>query len=227
MIAVLEKVGAEPADRRLSDDAYDRVFEFIVSGGLPAGAAIQERALADELGLSRTPLRDALLLLEGEGLLVRENKRLLRVVSMDITRYMENLAIRRLLECEAARLAAGRLDPQELNRMETTLNRMLADFEAGEHPRREEVRRIDEALHGAITRASGNVQLAEIVASLRLKTHIFDLKNMPERFRDTCREHLDIIAALRDGSNPAAAAAAVERHIGAVRDSIIARLLPR
>jgi len=223
----LEVTLEQVVDRRLSDDAYDRVVGYMISGGLPAGAVVQERVLADELGLSRTPLREALLLLEGEGLLVREGKRLLRVVSMDITRYMENLAIRRLLESEAARLAAGRIDPQELTRMEETLNRMLADFEAGAHPRREEVRHIDEALHSAITRAAGNVQLAEIVASLRLKTHIFDLKNMPERFRDTCHEHLEIIAALRDGSNPAAAAAAVERHIAAVRDSIIARLLPR
>ncbi len=224
---MLEKVATDQTDRRLSDDAYDSVVEYIMAGGLPAGAVIQERALANELGLSRTPLRDALLLLEGEGLLVREGKRLLRVVSMDITRYMENLAIRRLLECEAARLAAGRIDAIELDQMEAILTRMLADFEAGEHPRREEVRRIDETLHGAIARTAGNVQLAEIVASLRLKTHIFDLKNMPERFRDTCREHLDIIAALRDGNNPVAASAAIERHIGAVRESIITRLLPR
>lgn len=224
---MLEKITIDQSDRRLSDEAYDRIVEHIMAGGLPAGAIIQERSLADELGLSRTPLRDALLLLEGEGLLVREGKRLLRVVSMDITRYMENLAIRRLLECEAARLAVGRIEATELDQMEAILTRMLADFEAGEHPRREEVRRIDEALHGAIARAAGNIQLAEIVAGLRLKTHIFDLKNMPERFRDTCREHLDIIAALRDSNNPAAASAAVERHIGAVRESIIARLLPR
>lgn len=217
----------QQVERRLSDEAYDKVVEHIMSGGLAAGAVIQERALADELGLSRTPLRDALLLLEGEGLLVREGNRLLRVVSMDITRYMENLAIRRLLECEAARLAAGRIDPFDLAQMETTLNRMLADFDAGQRPRREEVRRIDDALHGAMTRAAGNAQLEDIVANLRLKTHIFDLKNMPERFRDTCCEHLDIIAALNNGSDPEAAAAAVERHIKAVRDSIIARLLPR
>jgi DNA-binding GntR family transcriptional regulator len=217
----------EQVDRRLSDDAYDVIFQYIMSGALPAGAVIQERVLSEELGLSRTPLRDALLLLEGEGLLVRENKRLLRVVSMDITRYMENLAIRRLLECEAARLAAGRIDTSKLDEMEAALNRMLSDYEAGHPPRREEVRSIDETLHGAIASAAGNVQLADIVADLRLKTHIFDLKNVPERFQDTCREHLDIVAALRDGANSAAAATAVERHIEAIRDSIIARLLPR
>jgi DNA-binding GntR family transcriptional regulator len=149
-------------DRRLSDDAYDRVVQYIMSGALPAGAIIQERPLAEELGLSRTPLRDALLLLEGEGLLVREGKRLLRVVSMDITRYMENLAIRRLLECEAARLAVGRIDPQKLDEMEATLNRMLSEYDAGQLPKREEVRRIDEALHGTIAAAAGNTQLAAI-----------------------------------------------------------------
>lgn len=213
-------------DRRLSDEAYDRIVQYIMSGGLPAGAVIQERVLAEELDLSRTPLRDALLLLEGEGLLVREGKRVLRVVSMDITRYMENLAIRRLLECEAARLAAGRIEAQRLDEMEAQLTRMLADYDTGIAPKRDEVRRIDETLHGAIGVAAGNVQLAEIVANLRLKTHIFDLKNMPERFRDTCNEHLAIIVALR-GDDGAAASAAIERHIGAVRDSIIARLLPR
>jgi len=216
----------DQADRRLSDEAYDRVVQHIVSGSLPAGALIQERLLANELQLSRTPLRDALLLLEGEGLLVREGKRLL-VVSMDITRYMENLAIRRLLECEAVRLAVGRIESRQLDEMEGTLNRMLKEYEAGRQPQREEVRRIDEALHNAMTAAAGNALLAELVASLRLKTHVFDLKNIPERFRDTCREHLAIIAALREGGDPAEAVAAVERHIGAVRASIIARLLPR
>lgn len=223
---MLERVGSEPADRRLSDEAYDKVVEHIISGTLPAGALIQERLLADELGLSRTPLRDALLVLEGEGLLVRENKRLLRVVSMDITRYMENLAIRRLLECEAARLATGRIDAAELDDMEARLRAMLAAFAVGEPPAREDVRSIDEAIHGSIARAAGNAQLTSIVENLRLRTHIFDLKNIPERFEDTCREHLAIIAALR-GDNPAEVSSAVEAHILAVRESIIARLLAR
>src|SRR5690606_23938529 len=127
---------------------------------------------------------------------------------------------------EAARLAAGRLDPAELSQMEDTLHSMMKQFDAGQHPTREMVRAIDEAVHSAMARAAGNAQLSEIVAHLRMKTHIFDLKNMPERFQDTCREHLDIIAALRDGSKPEAAAAAVERHLLAVRESIIRRLLP-
>lgn len=218
---------SDVTERRLSEEAYDKIVGHILAGALPAGAVIQERVLAAELDLSRTPLRDALLILEGEGLLVREGRRVLRVVSMDVTRYMENLAIRRLLEGEAARLAAGRIDPCQLDGMEATLHRMLDECRSGEAPRRDEVRRIDEEVHGAIARAAGNRQLAEIVAAMRLRTHIFDLKNVPERFADTCREHLEIIAALRDGTQPQLAKEAVERHIEAVRESIIARLLPR
>ncbi|MEI4488421.1 GntR family transcriptional regulator [Frigidibacter sp. MR17.14] len=215
----------EQTDRRLSEEAYDRLTRHILAGALPAGTPIQERPLSEELGLSRTPMRDALLLLEGEGILERDGKRL-RVMTMDISRYMENLAIRRLLECEAARLAAGRMDPSELDAMEVELQRLLALHRAGAELGRAEVRRIDERLHSAMAAAAGNAQLGEIVAGLRMKTHLFDLRSLPERFLETCEEHLAILAALR-GGDPAAASAAVDRHITAIRAAIIARLLPR
>lgn len=214
-------------ETRLSAEAYNRILGHIMSGKLAAGTVIQEKLLSEELELSRTPMRDALLLLEGEGLLVREGRRVLRVMSMDITRYMENLAIRRLLEGEAASLAAGKVPGAELDAMQAELEGMIAGYRAGSPPERETVRQIDDRLHGAISAAAGNQQLAEIVAGLRLKTHIFDLKNMPERFLDTCQEHLALIEALRPGQPAGRAAEMMDRHIGAIRESIIQRLLPR
>lgn len=216
---------ADQAETRLAEDAYNRILAHIMCGKLAAGAVIQEKVLVEELGLSRTPMRDALLILEGEGLLVRESRRVVRVLSMDVSRYVENLAIRRLLECEAASLAVGRVSETCLDRMKSELETLMSDYEAGKPAGREAVRRIDEELHSTITEAAGNRQLVEIVAGLRRKTHIFDLKNMPERFLDTCREHLAVIEAVRPGSTPEAARQAMDRHINAIRESIVRRLL--
>ncbi|QDL94630.1 GntR family transcriptional regulator (plasmid) [Paroceanicella profunda] len=211
-------------DRRLSEQAYDRIMERVLEGSLPAGTVIQERRLAAELGMSRTPLRDALLMLEGDGIVVREGPRLLRVMTMDITRYMETLAIRRLLEGEAARLSAGRVPPERLDGIEARLRTMLDAHRQGTPATRAEIRAVDEALHGTMSEVAGNRQLRAIVMNLRLQTQIFDLKNVPERFEDTCREHLAIVDALR-GGDKAAAEAAVCRHLDAVRQCIIDRLI--
>ncbi|WP_118134735.1 GntR family transcriptional regulator [Oceanicella sp. SM1341] len=211
-------------DRRLSEQAYDRIMELVLDGSLPAGTVIQERRLAAELGMSRTPLRDALLMLEGDGIVVREGPRLLRVMTMDITRYMENLALRRLLEAEAARLSTGRVPAERLDRIEAQLRSMLQAHADGNPATRAEIRAVDEDLHGAMSEVAGNRQLSAIVHNLRLQTQIFDLKNLPERFADTCREHLEIVEALR-GTDKTAAEAAVCRHLDAVRQSIIERLI--
>ncbi len=216
---------ANQAETRLAEDAYNRILAHIMSGKLAAGTVIQEKVLVEELGLSRTPMRDALLILEGEGLLVRESRRVVRVLSMDLSHYVENLAIRRLLECEAAALAVGRIPEDSLDRMKAEIETLMSNHEARMPAGREAVRRIDEELHRTIAEAAGNRQLAEIVAGLRRKTHIFDLKNMPERFLETCREHLAIIEALRPDSEPDAARQAMYRHINAIRESIVRRLL--
>lgn len=211
-------------DRRLALLAYEKVLDLIMSGQLKPGTLLQERRLAEHLGVSRTPLRDALLMLEGEGLLIRQEARGLQVKSLHIEDFIENLAIRRLLESEAARLAAGRIPPADLEDLSARLMALLDEARAGEDtPDRAMVRAVDDDLHKAIAAAAGNRQMSAIILGLRRQTQMFDLRSVPERLEDTCREHLAIVAALAEKRGEDAAEAMVI-HLDGVRQSIINRL---
>ena len=83
-------------DTRLAPRAYERLLALILSGELRPGDLVNERRLADLLGMSRTPVRDALLMLENEGLLERQGNRGLQVKQMRIEDYMEALQVRML-----------------------------------------------------------------------------------------------------------------------------------
>lgn len=211
-------------EKRLALQAYEQVLDLIMSRQIAPGTLLQERRLADHLQMSRTPLRDALLMLESEGLLIRQGSKGLQVKSMDIDDFIENLAIRKLLEPEATRLACGRIDRGLLTSIADRLNQLIAQAVDGNRaPDRSDVRAVDDALHTAISEGAQNAQMASIIRNLRRQTQIFDLRSVPERFETTCREHLAIVQALRD-AKPEDAADAMRAHLDGVRQSIIVRL---
>ncbi|MFD1911199.1 GntR family transcriptional regulator [Halodurantibacterium flavum] len=212
-------------DKRLAMQAYEQILGLIQSGQAKPGELVNERRLAETLNMSRTPVRDALLMLEGEGLLLRQGGRGLQVRQMRIEDYMDALQIRMLLEPAVARMAAGRVAPEVTRRLHDQLHALLAQKDSGPADRAV-VREIDEALHGTLSEAAGNPQLSQIIGMLRRQTQMFDLRSMPERLADTCREHLDIVTAIEAGDG-AAAASAMAAHLGRVRDSIINRLARR
>ncbi|EUB99522.1 transcriptional regulator, GntR family [Rhizobium sp. CF080] len=211
-------------DKRLALQAYEQILNLILSGQAEPGVMVTERRLADTLNMSRTPIRDALLMLEGEGLLIRQGSRGLQVKQTRVEDYMDALQVRQMLEPEAARLAAGRMPADELDQLREALNALIDDARHGKtKPERASVRDVDDRLHGGIGDAAGNPQLAQIIRTLRRQTQIFDLRSVPERLESTCQEHLDIVGALRDGRGDDAAKA-MRQHLDHVRDSIIRRL---
>ena len=211
-------------DKRLALQAYEQVLDMIMSGEAKPGTLINERQLALLLKMSRTPVRDALLMLESEGLLVRQGTRGLQVKQMNVEDFMEALQIRLLLEPVAARIAAGRVSAAAITEIVALLESIIAEYEAGETAvDRAKVRSVDNRLHDLIGDAVGNKQMSAIIRSMRRQTQIFDLKSIPERLQDTCREHLDIMRAIGTG-NETDAFDAMTVHLNHVRQSIIARL---
>src|ERR1700759_541466 len=101
---------------KLANTAYRTVLNRILSHELPGGSIIQERKLADAMGISRTPMRDALGRLEGEGLLVRLTDRLLAVRVITLQDYLHTLDVRAMVEPQAAALAARHLRPEDAAR---------------------------------------------------------------------------------------------------------------
>ncbi len=207
-------------NKGLSNQAYDAIVALILSNELHQGEQIQERALAERLNVSRTPLRDAMHRLEGERVLERNASNRLFVRLVSIREIMEILHVRRMLESDAVTRATGQI-PQEylLDLREKT--KTLAEATA---PTAEEFHEVDSALHGMILDYCENTLLASLIADLRLKTRMFSPKYLQKsRGPAVCMEHLAIIDALiREDAE--AAAAETQSHINNIRQSIIDKL---
>lgn len=201
----------------LSQAAYDMLLQQILDRTLVGGAVIQERRLAEAMGISRTPMRRALARLEGEGLLNRLTDRLLSVRLVSLTECLDAMAVRQLIEPEAARLATGRIPAAELEKLKTELSELMKN----KKPSRAMHWTFDDNLHGAIARHSGNSALYETVTKLRLSTRLFEQMTMPQpTWSPGTEEHLKIIKAM-ERSEPDKAAEAMRVHLTLTRRNIL------
>lgn len=107
------------------EQVYRRVREAILDGELAPGTAMSQVALADELGVSRTPLREALRMLQSEGLVDAQANRRVTVRPLSATDLEELVVMRVTLETEAIRLSVPRLTPEDLAALEGRLAEMV------------------------------------------------------------------------------------------------------
>ncbi len=204
----------------LGQSVHDRLRAMILSGELPSGAPLQETVFADKLGVSRTPVREAIARLGSEGLVTRTAGGVPTVSRISISEIMEILHVRRLLECETARQAASvNASPEPFLAMRAA----LSGFLQGQRPSVATYTQFDEDLHILIAQTSGSNLLVSLVKSLKLKTRIFDKGSIPERFEPGCHEHIEIIDAIL-ARNSDRAEAAMQRHIENARSAILSHL---
>jgi DNA-binding GntR family transcriptional regulator len=205
----------------LSQSAYAQLRQMILGGVLPAGTRLQEQGLAEQLGVSRTPVREAIGRLAAEGLVTRPGGGGAPVVhKISVGEIMEILHVRRLLECEAARQAAQGQPPVE---QFLALRARIERFLQGERPSAEAHLEVDERLHDLIAAASGSQLLRALVGSLKVKTRMFDKGSIPERFEPGCHEHIAIIDAIL-ARDPARAEMLMRGHLENARAAILAHL---
>ena len=114
----------QPA-QRLAPKAYQQILELILSSEVEPGEYLNERHLADILGMSRTPVRDALLMLESEGLIVRVGRLGVQIKQMRIEEFLDALEVRKLLEPTICQIAAGRVNCNALKELEIALSDAL------------------------------------------------------------------------------------------------------
>ncbi len=201
------------------DRAYEGLLDLLVSKEIAPGDALTERRLAVRLGLSRTPMREALHRLEGERILERRADGKLYVKKLTVEDVMEALHVRRLLEAEAASRSAGRIPPEIL----ASLRERLVALREGADPTVPDHRSTDEDLHELIGRYGGNGLLADMIRDLKQRTRMFSMKRMPERLPPICEEHIAIVDALASGDS-ARSAAALVAHLENVKNSILSKL---
>ena len=142
------------------DLAYERIRAMVISGEIPPGARLGQVELAELLGVSRTPVREALRRLTGEGLAEFVPNRGFRAASPGLDDVLRRLEVRSLLEPGIARLAAARRTHGDLLRLQETIEREeTATTRVAAHDASRD-------FHLVLAGASGNPELVSIVASL-------------------------------------------------------------
>ncbi|WP_229052419.1 GntR family transcriptional regulator [Aeromicrobium sp. Leaf350] len=141
------------------DIAYAALREQILSGALPAGERLSQYEIADQLGISITPLREAVRRLTGEGLIVLDTHRDARVARMDVTEARELFETRRALDPAAAELAATNRTDDDVAAMRAALEDLVpVTRDWGEH-----ALRAHRALHRTIYAASHNTVMIRVL----------------------------------------------------------------
>ena len=206
--------------RSLASEAADNLREFIMLGKLAPGMPVRERDLADVFGISRTPLKEALRILEAEGLIVYGPTRRPYVADPSLEEINDWLRVQGALESLAGELAcemASDAQLEEIERINTSLE------EAREEIGKLEAFRRDMAFHEAIVSASGNVSLAETHATYNARLwRVRFLSSQREEGRHRTRqEHRDIVEALKD-RNARAVRKALTQHLRSAEINIAA-----
>jgi DNA-binding GntR family transcriptional regulator len=209
-------LGANDSAPSMADRAYAYLTEKLSNGELRGGDVIQESRLAEKLKLSRTPIRDALGRLEGEGLLIRAG-RVLAVRRVTIKEFLDMLHVRRLIEPEAAFLAAGKLDVTLLAELKEKLLSVGDDQESAK------LIALDETIHLSIIGALRNDCLADLVRNLRRRTRLFELTEFPSKKDSGRPEDLKLIDALIMKDAQKAKMAMLE-HLDTLRDEVVERI---
>jgi DNA-binding GntR family transcriptional regulator len=198
------------APRSLAEDAADRIREQILAGGFAQGEHLVEARIAEQLNVSRGPVREAFKLLRSEGLLLEEPRRGTFVVSLSASDVREIYGVRAAVEGRAARLLAGRKDPAAITELHTLLTSMEAAAKEGDVTA---VYRQDLAFHDALCRLSGNARLHEVFA--RYVPMLRALLRVDERMQESlavvAEQHRPIVEAI-DAGDVEAAVACAERH---------------
>ena len=186
---------AEPLTRRcLSDDAYARLRDWIIDGTLAPGESLRDEALAEALGMSRTPVRDALQRLENEGLVITSSNRRTSVSPVTLKQARDIYPITATLEAYALRLALPHIDDTALDAMRVAnaaLSAALAVGNAGS------ATLADEAVHGAFIACCGNDELRALLADLKAKVRRLECAFWGWADRTpSVQDHDELIAAL-------------------------------
>jgi DNA-binding GntR family transcriptional regulator len=204
--------GSRPA--AAADRAYELTKELVLTGELPGGHLFSEGEIAERLGVSRTPVREAFLRLQAEELLQLIPKRGAVVVPVPPGEAEDVLDAREAIETAAVRRLLRRPDlvPAAVTEMRAALHAQQAHADTGDLPA---FATADEEFHRTIVAAGRNALTIRFYASLadrqrRMSMHA--LGPVPERMPVVLREHGELIDIVEAGDD-AAFAAALRRHL--------------
>ncbi len=191
------------------DLAEQVLIEAISSGKIAPGEQLRQVELADRLGISATPVREALRRLEAQGLVVREPHRGVRVVEVEPEGMAELYVIRGSLEGLAVEHAVPNLGAKDLKNLESLHERLVLARGRGEV---KSLRKLNFEFHTALYRRSGLPRLNRIIDSLWPQFPWDSMWAVPGRAESSEQEHAQILEAVR-AADASAAGRTMRAHI--------------
>lgn len=207
----------------LREVAYGELKKRILNGFLRPGTPIPEQALCDSLGLSRTPVREAMNKLASENLIETIPRRGAFVVDLSIKEIKDVFEMRAKLDCMAVRLAIGKIREHDLNGYEAIFRKLIDEHNENGT---EDLTEIDRAFHEVILEAAGNRWLKELVCLMLDRSQLIRSISLkyPGRMEGSWMEHLNLIAKLRENDIDGAEACALE-HVNNAKNAVIKAIL--
>lgn len=207
-------------DDHLGDVAYQDLKKLILSGRLPDDQPIVERMVSQEIGVSRTPIREALNRLEHEGLVRIIPRRGAFPVKLSLREYLDTLGVREVLEGLAARLAVDYVSNAKLRELEE----IFSDFHNAENPKtvsHREYALANVRFHREILDLSHNPKLKETIKNLydHLSLVRWRTIEITGRRSKSIKEHKELLEAFRL-RDPDMAEMSARAHIRSLREDI-------
>ncbi|MFB9519540.1 GntR family transcriptional regulator [Streptomyces cremeus] len=204
-----------PAAPPAAERVYDHIKRGVLDRSYEGGTLLTEGHLAEAVGVSRTPVREALLRLEVEGLIKLYPKKGALVLAVSAQEIADVVETRLLVEEFAVRKAIP-ASPRLITRLEELLAEQQQRAVAGDLA---EVAVTDRCFHAEIVRNAGNKILSRLYDQMRdrqLRMGVAVMEAHPDRIALNIAEHAEMLDALRAG-DPEAAAACVRRHVSRVK----------
>ena len=195
----------------VADLAYERIRGYVLGGEVPQGARLGQVELAERFGISRTPVREALRRLAGEGLVDFHSNRGFRVADLGLDAVLRRMEVRSIVEPGISRLAAQRRTEEDLQRLEEAISSEegALDGVAAHDASRD--------FHVALAHASGNDELARVLNSLWLvevgRRLLSRRTADPNWLHDDVAEHREILTAVSE-NRASDAERLMAEHIG-------------
>ena len=218
------RLEALPGRQVLADGVYEQIRALIMNDGIAPGARVNIDEIARELGVSGTPVREALARLESEELVSRLPLRGYRVTELLTRREVDDMyALRLLLEPPSAALAAAAMSDENVAALEAELATCPTAPVEDAYSDYKALTAHDARLHELILHIAGNAAVEQAFARTHCHLHFFRL-NYQQPFGDqTIAEHRVIVDALVLGK-PEAARKAMTAHLDVARERSLTRL---
>jgi DNA-binding GntR family transcriptional regulator len=213
----------EDDSRRRREVAYERLKDALQHAGLEPGEPLSEVQLSRLLGISRTPVREAIQQLAQEGLVHVIPGRAVTVASRSVKDMVDVIHLRSLLEPEMARLVAEAATQEHIETLQESIHKMEEALDNDDYP---SWSKADMLFHDTMSLACPNTLMGETVVLLRNRVHHIantDSRHNPARLHACTAEHRRVVDAIAS-HDPKEAEAAMRDHLTILRESMLYKL---